>query len=356
MAQMDFRNFIDALAHEGLLRRISRPVDWNLEIGEITRENQVPLLFENIKDYPGQVIFANGFNSFASVRLALGFGSAMSRHAVIREARKRINSPTLPVYTDSGPVLENVVPGPEIDFLKFPIPRWSGQDSGRYIGTWHINVTRDPDTGIRNLGVYRMQVLGPNLATVSTSPRSHLSLHVAKAGKNGKPLEMAVAIGVNELLVMAAASAYPWGSDEYELAGALEGRGVPLIRCGTVNLEVPAASEIVIEGFLEPGVRVQDGPYFDYAGKPTTNPHAYVFQATRLLHRKNPIFRGAAIGSPGAEDQQLFSVLSELKLFDFHGSRLRQRLQAGLIRHGLFKSFQFVGRVSIPESWRRKDN
>lgn len=353
---MDLRNFIDALAREGRLRRIRQPVDWNLEIGEITRENQVPLLFENIKDYPGQAIFTNGLISFASVRLALALGPELSRSAFIREVRRRIASPIPPVHVDTGPVLEYIVPGAEIDFLKFPIPRWSDQDSGRYIGTWHVNVTRDPDSGIPNLGVYRMQILGPNQATVSTSARSHLSLHVAEAEKMGKPLEMAVAIGVSESLVMAAASGYPLGSDEYELAGALEGESISLIRCGTVNLEVPAASEIVIEGFLEPGVRVQDGPFLDYAGKPTTNPHAYLFQATRLSHRRNPIFRGAAIGRPGAEDQQLFSVLSELKLFDFHGSRLRRMLQAGLIRHGLFKSFQFVGRINIPASWRRSDN
>ena len=353
---MDLRKFIDALAGEGHLRRIIQPVDWNLEIGEISRKNQVPLLFENIKDYPGQVIFTNGLSSFESVRLALGFGAGISRDAVIREARKRMASPIQPVRAGTSAVLENVVHGPEINFLKFPVPRWSGQDSGRYIGTWHINVTRDLDTGIRNLGVYRMQVIGPNRATVSAFPRSHLAVHVAKAEQKGKPLEMAVAIGVSESLVMAAASGYPLGLDEYELAGALEGESVPLIACLTVNLDVPAASEIVIEGLLQPGVRVVDGPYFDYAGKPTTNPNAYLFEATRLSYRKNFIFRGSAIGMPGAEDQQLFSVLSELGLFDFHGSRLRQKLQAQLIKRGLFRSFQFASRISIPKRWRHRRN
>ncbi|HKS81696.1 MAG TPA: UbiD family decarboxylase [Candidatus Acidoferrales bacterium] len=353
---MELRNFIESLAREGLLQRVQQLLDWNLEIGEMTRQNQVPLLFENIKDYPGQALFTNGLSSFASVRLALRLAPALSRSAVIRKTIERMASPIPPVIASSGPAQEIIIPGPQIDFLKFPIPRWSGQDSGRYIGTWHINVTRDPDTGIRNLGVYRMQVLGPNRATVSTSPKSHLSHHFAKAEKEGKPLEMAVAIGVSESIVMAAASGYPLGSDEYDLAGALEEESVSLIRCGSVNLEVPATSEIVIEGFLQPGVRVQDGPYFDYAGKPTVNAHAYVFQATRLSHRKNPIFRGAAIGRPGAEDQQLFSVLSELNLFDFHGSRLRQKLQAQLIKRKMFKCFQYVGRISNPERWRGKHN
>jgi 4-hydroxy-3-polyprenylbenzoate decarboxylase len=351
---MDLRGFIDALAGEGLLRRVTQPVDWNLELGEITRENQVPLLFENIKDYPGQAVFTNGLSSFPAIRLALGFNSGMNRDAIICEARKRIASPIPPVLVDTGPVLENVIPGPEIDFFKFPIPRWSGEDAGRYIGTWHINVTRDLETGTRNLGVYRMQVLGPNQATVSTYPRSHLSLHLAKAEQKGQPLEMAVAIGVSEPVIMAAGSGYPAGLDEYDLAGALQGESIRLIRCGTVNLEVPAASEIVIEGHIKLGVRAQDGPYFDYAGKPTTNPKAYVFEATRLSFRKNPIFRGAAIGRPGAEDQQLFSVLSELDLLDFHGSRLRRKLQAQLIKRGFFRSFQFAGRIGIPKRWRRR--
>jgi phenyl-phosphate phosphatase/carboxylase subunit alpha len=349
---MNFRTFIDLLSEEGLLQRVSRLVDWKCELGDLTRRSQHPLLFENIKDYPGMQVFSNGLCNLPSLALALGFHPGGDWKGVLVQARQRVGIPMKPVLVESGPVLENVVEASNIDLFKLPVPQWSSCDAGRYIGTWHANVTCDPETGARNLGVYRMQVLSSNQTTVSTSSNSHLGRQFAKAEKQGRALEMAVVIGASEPVVMAAAAAYPFGSDEYELAGALGGESIRLIRCQTIDAEVPADSEIVIEGFIKPGVRVQDGPYFDYAGKPTTNPRAFVFEATRLIHRNNPILRGAAVGHHAAEDQQLFSLLSDLDLFDFHNSRPRHHIESRLIRHRLFRAFQLAGRISVPSFLR----
>jgi 4-hydroxy-3-polyprenylbenzoate decarboxylase len=217
------------------------------------------------------------------------------------------------------------------------VPQWNENDCDRYLGTWHINVTKDPETGVRNVGVYRMQLLGPNRATVSTVPESHLAQHVAKAEKAGCPLPMAVAIGVSEAVIMAAAAAYPYGMDEYDLAGGLQRNAVELIDCPSIKLEVPANSEIVIEGFIHPGVRVQDGPYFDYTGTTNTNPGAFLFEATRLMFRNNPIFRGTSIGVPGAEDHQLFAILAELRLLDFHRSGIKKHIQDGMLKQRLLR-------------------
>lgn len=349
---MNFRTFVDLLSKEGLLQRISKLVDWKCELGDITRRSQSPMLFENIKDYPGMQVFSNGLGNLPSLSLALGLHTGNNWKSMLMQARQRIGIPMKPVIVESGPVLENVVEVSNIDLFKFPVPQWSSCDAGRYIGTWHANVTCDPETGARNLGVYRMQVLSSNQATVSTSANSHLGRQFAKAEKQGRALAMAVVIGASEPVVMAAASAYPFGSDEYVLAGSLGGENIRLIRCRTIDAEVPADSEIVIEGFLKPGVRVQDGPYFDYAGKPTTNPRAFVFEATGLMHRNNPILRGAAVGHHAAEDQQLFSLLSDLNLFDFHNSRPRHHIESHLIRHRLFRAFQLAGRISVPSFLR----
>ena len=348
---MDLRGFIELLSAQGRLKRITRSVDWRCELGEITRNHQVPLLFENIRDYPGQCVFTNGLYSFESIGLALGLGPGKSKQAIIAEAKKRVSNPIKPILVEAGPVLENIVPPSEIDFLRFPVPQWSEEDGGRYLGTWHINVTRDPDTASRNLGVYRMQVLDRNHATVSASQNSDIAIHVAKAERKGKPLEMAVAMGVSEAVVMAAGAAYPSGLDEYGLAGGLQAEPVNLVKCRDVDLEVPADSEIVIEGVLKLTERVPDGPYFDYAGEANTNPNAFVFEATSMMFRTNPIFRGSAIGKPGAEDHQLFMLLSALHLLDFHGSRARRMVQAPLIKLGLFRAFQFAGRIS-PKMFR----
>ena len=344
-ASAGLRDFIALLSTAGKLKRVSECVDWKFEIGTITRRNQVPLLFENIKGYPGHRVFTNGLSSLSSIAIALGMDSEASRRQIVREAKKRAANPVAPVSVGSTYAPENVLEGREIDFLKLPVPQWSPSESHRYIGTWHINVTRDPETGIRNLGTYRMQVLGPRHATLSTSRRSHLALHLANAEKAGQPLEMAVAIGVSEALVMAAAAGCAEGQDEYDLAGGLQGRPVAIAKCSTVDLEVPADAEIVIEGVILPGRRFTDGPYFDYAGLPNLNPNAFIFEAKRMAFRDNPIFRGAAIGCPGAEDQQLFSLLAELSLFDFHGSRARRFVQKCLIANRLFRSFQFAGKI-----------
>ncbi len=350
---MNIRTFIDVLSERGELKRIGELVDWKIELGEITRSHRQPVLFENIKDYPGTRVLTNGLSSYSSIALALGMRPEMGRKNTIAEARRRAAAPVKPVMVGSGPVLENVVEGPDINLFEFPVPQWSKYDAGRYIGTWHANVTRDPETDRRNLGVYRMQLLGRNQTTVSTSAKSHLSRHFAKAEKKGQPLEMAVVIGAPEAVVIAAASGYPSGCDEYDLAGGLCGRGVPLVRCKTVNLEVPAESEIVLEGLIRPGARVLDGPYFDYAGKPTENPGAYLFDVTCVTFRNRPIFRGAAIGHVGAEDQQLFSLLAGLDLFDFHDSRPRHHIESHLIRGRLFRLFQLVGRTTAPAFLRK---
>lgn len=342
---ISLRHFIQVLDDAGLLLRVREQVDWRFEIGRMTRESGEPLLFENIKDYPGQRVFTNGLCDTSAIGLALGLEFDNSRKAIVAEAKERIATPLKPRMVETGPVLENIVPSKDIDLLKLPVPHWSEHDAGRYVGTWHINVTKNPETGSRNVGVYRMQLLGSKQVTVSASPRSHLARHFAVAEKAGQPLPMAVAIGVSETVLMAAASAYPDAMDEYELAGALQQEAIPLLQCGTVKLEVPAQSEIVIEGLIQPGVRVTDGPYFDYTGKPNTNPRAFLFEATRLMFRSNPIFRGTSIGVAGAEDHQLFAFLAELNLVDFHGSRLKQMVQNILLKRRLFRAFQFSGKL-----------
>jgi 4-hydroxy-3-polyprenylbenzoate decarboxylase len=331
------RGLIESLSDAGRLVRVSELTHWRFDLGRITRESKTPLLFENIADYPGQCVFTNGLRTIDLIRLALGMESGTSRDDLIAELRQRIARPVRPRVVETGPVLENILQGSAVNLLTLPVPQWNENDCGRYLGTWHINVTKDPETGQRNVGVYRMQLLGPNQATVSTAPESHLAQHVAKAEKAGRALPMAVAIGVSEAVIMSAAAAYPYGMDEYELAGGLLQKAVELIECQTVNLEVPANSEIVIEGLIHPGVRVQDGPYFDYTGTTNTNPAAFLFEATQIMFRNNPIFRGTSIGIPGAEDHQLLAILAELSLLDFHRSSVKKHIQDMVLKQRLLR-------------------
>lgn len=339
------RGFIEMLDTAGVLIRVRERVHWKLDIGRITRQCGFPLLFEAIEDYPGSYVFTNGFYDSRAIALSLGLGFDTTLSALVKEARARLHAPVPPEIVETRTLLNPYVDPGRVNLLSLPVPLWDKSEKGRYIGTWHINVSRDPETGERNLGVYRMQVVDAQRSTISVSKGSHLFEHIAKAEREGRPLPMAVAIGVPEAVMIAAAAAYPRGRDEYELAGALLQRPVELIRCETVDLEVPSESEILIEGLIQPHVRVVDGPFFDYSGKPNQNPDAFLFEATRLIHRRNPIFRGAAVGQPGAEDHQLFAFLAQLGLLDFHGSRARHTVQNFFVRQRCFRAFQWTGRA-----------
>ena len=344
---MELRTFIDALSRHGLLTRVTREVDWKFELGALVRSHRGPLLFENVKDYPGARVFANGISGLVAIGLALGLPSGISRKDLVHELQRRRRGRFKPQFVNSGPVMENFLAGDEIDLFRLPVPHWHPSDAGRYIGTWHVNASRDPDTGCRNLGVYRMELLGPRLATISTYQSSHLGMHVAKAERQGRPLEVAVVIGAPECVVMAGAAALPNGQDEYELAGALEQQSIELVPCRTIKMEVPASAEIVIEGVIRPRERVNDGPYFDYLAQPTSNPSAFLFEASGLMFRNQPIFRGASIGVPGAEDQQLFVALAYMGLWDFKQSAAKRSVQSFLLKRGMFRAFMVAGRIHL---------
>lgn len=326
-------------------------MDWKYGIGDATRKanreagNPPALLFEKVKGYDGYRVLTNALGSIPKINIALGLHPRTSAGGLVRAFRERTSRPVSPevLKTEEPDGIRCTIDS--LALTDLPVPWWSREDAGRYLGTWHLNITKDPETGSRNLGVYRMQLAGPRTALVSVSPGSHLAAHLRKAEKAGRPLEMAVAIGVDERLVMAAAMAAPYGTDEYSLAGGLALGPVRLRKCGSVDLEVPLGAEIVIEGKILPGERVKEGPFLDYAGVPKGNPGALVFEAMFLSRREGAIFRGAAIGQAGAEDHLLYALLASSGCLDFHGSRVRQAAQNILLKFGCYRAFQHLGNL-----------
>jgi len=341
----DLRGFIELLSGVGKLVRVKETVDWKFEIGSRTRASQWPLLFENIRDYPGQSVFTNGLRDLESIGLALGFSPGTRSKTIVSECRKRLTAPVAPKLLPIPLHFKNIATGSQVDLTRFAVPQWSEFETARYIGTWHINVTRDPETGISNAGVYRMQVLSAAQATISASHGSGLMRHLAKAERESRSLPAAVAIGVPEAVVVAGGASCPPGMTEIELAGALQQAPIEVFSSPVTKLEIPVSSEIILEGSIAPNVRVQDGPYLDYCGVPTTNPRAVVFEVDRIMFRDHPVFRGSAIGISGAEDHQLFAFLAQLNLVDFHGSRARQKLQNFLWKRRFFRALQWSGRA-----------
>ncbi|HNY25799.1 MAG TPA: UbiD family decarboxylase [Candidatus Sumerlaeota bacterium] len=346
---MNLRSFIQTLDEQGELQRVSQPVDWKYEIGRITRQSQgrsscPALLFENINGYAGFSLLSNGLGTFHRIALALGLDPKASYSELVEVVRSRFHTPIPPLLVPADDTSYAVTTGEDVDLETLPVPWWHPQDGGRYMGTWHTNITRDPVRNTRNVGVYRMQLLNKRETAVSVSPGGHLKTHFLGAESRNRPLEMAVAIGTGEEVVIAGAAAASADVDEYALAGGLLQKPLKLMKCRTVDLEVPVDSEIVLEGELLPHRRVEEGPFFDYCGVARGDSQGLLFRVSCLMVRENAVFRGAAVGAPGAEDHLLIALLASAGYLDFHGSRLRQRVQNLFLRHRMFRAVQFLGR------------
>ncbi|WP_371372870.1 UbiD family decarboxylase [Sporomusa aerivorans] len=190
------------------------------------------------------------------------------------------------VGKDKAPVKECITF--DVDLAKLPIPVHHEKDSGAYI-TAALLIAKDPETGARNVAIHRLQVTGPNRLGVLILPR-HLAHFYQKAEAQGKPLEIALAIGVDPILLLASQALAPLGFDEFTIASRLYGKPLELVQCETVDLEVPAQAEIVLEGRLLPGVREMEGPFGEYPkyyGPASLKP---VIELTAMTTRQAPIF------------------------------------------------------------------
>ncbi len=330
MAYKDLREFIGLLEKENELLKVPLEVDWQYEVsGWIWKSSRMgdkgpALLFEKLKGYPpGYRLFADGISTYQRFALALGLPKDTSPREIINFYRERIKKPIPPKIVATGPVKENILLGEDVDMLKFPVPWWLPRDGGRYIGTWFGVITKDPETGIANMGMYRIMVHDKRHAGVGFLPFRHLGHHYAQCERKNKPLEMAVVIGGEEIIPMASGTNAPPGVDEMAIAGALRGEPMELVKCETVDLEVPATAEIVLEGLLLPRERRPEGPFGEhpgYHGGPVRM--RPVFQVNAILHRHNPIFRGSLLGKPVQEDHILDDIAhsaAALDMFASHG-------------------------------------
>lgn len=313
MSYKDLRARIEQLEAEGEFKRIKAEVNWDLEIGGITRailnrrKFRPALLFENIKNYKNgrcTKFFTCGMASFGKINLFLGLPRDSHPKELFYFVRDRFRQRIKPVMVSSGPVKENILFGDQINLYDFPTPRWRTLDGGRYLLTSCLVVTRDPDSGVQNVGMYRGMITSSNSIAVLLTPTQHWGLHFRKYQQRGQPMPVAVAIGVDEPILMTACAAvlHP-GYSEYELAGSLVGEPIQLIKCETSDLEVPANSEIVIEGKIspDPATFEMEGPFGEYTGYygglATPKP---VIKVDCLTHRNDPILRGTwEGGTPG---------------------------------------------------------
>ncbi|MDE3077663.1 MAG: UbiD family decarboxylase, partial [Chloroflexota bacterium] len=249
------------------------------------------LWFKNVKDYPGQSVFANPLSTWRRTAIALGLPADAHVRDIYRAYEEREPSPIPPVTVESGACQQNVVRGAAVDVADVPAPMIHEGDGGRYIGTWDLLVSRDPESGWTNWGMYRFMVHDGQ--TLSGWPRStsHLGkVLLERYVPQRKPMPVALVIGADPLSHLAAAATYMLGGSEASLAGALRRAPVPLCKAVTSDHLVPAAAEMVIEGEILPDSVAMEGPYGEYPGYRTGEmAYGILMQVNAITHRDSPI-------------------------------------------------------------------
>ena len=255
---LDMRTYIDVLEEMGEIRRLSG-VDLDLEVGALNelvgeQEGQA-LLFDQFADYPGGYrVICNLFRTCRRTAVAMGLPIDLKGTDFIAAWRERFRQfkPLPALRVESGPVFENQVEESDIDLARFPTPKWHELDGGAYIGTGCAVVTQDPDSQKINVGTYRMMVQGKNKVSVKMNLGKHGRLMLEKSHARGKALPVAVSLGQEPALFIAAQMPVSPEVDEYQFAGWLQNSPIPVVRGALTGLPIPANSEVVLEGEIPP--------------------------------------------------------------------------------------------------------
>jgi len=322
VAYKDLREFLRRLEKEGELKRISAAVDWNLEVTEITdrvtKRGGPALLFENIRGYKTPLAI-NLFGSHRRMNLALevddlqqvadrisGYLDFKTPEGFVDKLKMLPKLGELgaffPKTVKSGPCQE-VIKLDSFSLFDLPIPQCWPQDGGRYI-TFPLVITRNPETGKRNVGVYRLQVFDERTTGMHWQTQKHGAEHFRHARTRfgeGK-LAVAVAIGADPVTVFSGVLPAPPDLDEFMLAGFLRRAPVEVVKCRTVDLEVPANSEIVLEGYVDLNEFRREGPFGDHTGYYSLADDYPVFHITAITHRRDPVYLSTIVGPPPEED------------------------------------------------------
>jgi 4-hydroxy-3-polyprenylbenzoate decarboxylase len=324
----DLSAFLAAIESAGELRRIRAEVDAELEITEIVHRvletgGGPALLFERVRGSP----YPLAINVFSSARrLEIAFGRPPSEiGAEILGFLERINPPSLKALFQSRSFLwraaqmrvrrtgsapsQEVVEEPDLGAL--PILKCWPDDGGRFI-TYPLVITTAKRGRQRNLGLYRMQVHGPAETGMHWQIQKGGGFHHHAAEKDGRDLEVAVAIGADPALLFAAMAPLPEGVDEVAFSGLLRGRPARMAPARSIGLEVPASAEFVLEGVVPAGVRRLEGPFGDHYGHYSHAAEFPVFRIRKLTRRRRPIYLAAVVGRPPQEDMWLGNAAQEI--------------------------------------------
>ena len=322
MGFADLRTWLDRFEAAGELKRINAVVNWDREMGAIARRSLTSkgpaLLFENIRDHQDTAcrrLATALLHRRSRLAMVLGHPPDVPTRDLVQYVRGKNRTAIPPVEVKTGPVKENILRGEAVDLSQFPAPKWHFRDGGRYLLTFAGIVTRDPDTGVQNVGTYRGMIGQRNTIPVLIVASQHGGQTFSKYRQRRQPMPVAAVIGYDPIMDFLSGSPVPSGVCEYDVMGGYRGEPLSVVRCETSDLLVPAAAEIVIEGVIDPNPETfePEGPFGEYTGHtgdvPTPRP---VIRVECVTHRNDPILRGTQEGTlPGSYTEN--SLMSSIQ-------------------------------------------
>ena len=300
---LDIRQFLASLEAEGDLVRIRDRVSPRYDIVALTRQASdqggPALLFENVEgsEFP---VLSGLFGTQRRVAKALGCGEK-ELFARYIEREGRLLEPRM---AERSPCQDVVWMGADIDLARLPILRHYEKDGGSFV-TAGLQIAKDPQSGVRNVSIHRMLPLGKDRLTVFAPPGRHLRTIIERNEERGQGTPIATAIACSPAAQIGSQARAPYGTDEFAVAGGLAGEPVTLTRCATIDVEVPADSEMVIEGVTIPGERADDGPFGEYPGTYSDIKAVPVLQITAITFRKGAIYQNTLTGMPMTENHYM---------------------------------------------------
>jgi 4-hydroxy-3-polyprenylbenzoate decarboxylase len=325
----DLRDWLALATELGDVREISG-ASWDREIGAASelnykRPSAPALLFDDIDGYPtGMRVLTASMANARRLAMTLRLGTDLDDHELVQALRSLPNTwveraaSHPPAVVTSGPVCENIVKPDEANLLTFPVPHWHEGDGGRYAGTGCAVFTTDPHTGQLNAGAYRMQVQnGGTAASINIEAGKHGAAHVREwFAKEGRA-PVTASLGHDPLLLIVAGTEVPAGVSELAYAGAVMNRPIEIVQGEVTGLPVPAKSEIVVEGWLYPDRREQEGPFGEWTGYYSGGAESVLtMDIERIYHRDDPILLGAPPGKPPHDYSYMRSVMKSAMIFD----------------------------------------
>ena len=310
------RGYLANLEQQGELVRFRKEVDPHENLTAIGWKTYDRLgkasLFDNLTGFPDWHVC----NQILTDRRKWGIGLGVAEEDVIETFNTRVKSPIDPVMVDAAdaPVKQVVLKGDDVDLTKVPAAWTSELDPGPFIASG-MAIIKDPDTGIRNMSIHRQQIMGKNRTGYLICPRQALRIY-QKYQERNEPMPVAMVVGAHPAIYFSSSYTAPYGVDELTVAGALMGEPVRMVKCETIDIEVPAEAEMILEGEIPPDAHTPEGPFGEGSGGYAMEGFTQYLDVKCITRREKPIFYAMQCGAPMTDTQALVATAIDMLLWE----------------------------------------